>query len=62
MEIYAQKTRDELISIFKERKIKGYSKMKKEELIQRLSVEPETKSVTVSSVDPDTIRFILWDR
>jgi DNA (cytosine-5)-methyltransferase 1 len=57
MEIYSQKTRDELISIFKERKIKGYSKMKKEDLIQRLSVEPE-KPVTVSSVEPEVIRFI----
>lgn len=62
MDIYSQKTRDELISICKERKMKGYSSMKKDGLIQMLSVEPESNVVSVSSVKPetklDTIRFI----
>jgi DNA (cytosine-5)-methyltransferase 1 len=58
---FSQKTRDELILICKERKMKGYSSMKKGELIQMLSVQPES-NVSVSSVkpetNPDTIRFI----
>ena len=31
---YAKKTRNELIAICKERKIKGYSSMKKDEIIK----------------------------
>lgn len=62
MDIYSQKTREQLISICKERKMKGYSSMKKDGIIQMLSVEPERKVVSVSSVKPetkpDTIRFI----
>lgn len=62
MDIYSQKTREQLISICKERKMKGYSSMKKDDIIQMLSVEPERNIVSVSSVKPetkpDTIRFI----
>jgi len=59
MDIYSQKTREQLISICKERKMKGYSSMKKDGLIQMLSVEPESKVVSVESeTKPDTIRFI----
>ena len=59
MDIYSQKTREQLISICKERKMKGYSSMKKDGLIQMLSVEPESKVVSVEpEPKPDTIRFI----
>ena len=37
MDTYKNKTRDELIAICKERKIKGYSSMKKDEIIQLLT-------------------------
>ena len=36
MDSYTKKTRDELIAICKEQKIKGYSSMKKDEIIQLL--------------------------
>ena len=38
MDIYTNKTRNELISICKEKKIIGYSSMKKNEIIQLLQV------------------------
>jgi predicted GIY-YIG superfamily endonuclease len=42
MNLYANKTRDELISICKEKKIKGYSSIKKEQLIQLLNTNTNT--------------------
>ena len=36
--LYVKKTREELIAICKERKIKGYSRLKKDEIIKLLSV------------------------
>ena len=38
MDSYTKKTRDELIAICKEQKIKGYSSMKKDEIIQLLQL------------------------
>jgi len=52
MESYTTKTRDELIVICKERKIKGYSSMKKDEIIQLLN--PTTTNISISP----TLRMI----
>ena len=50
MDSYANKTRYELILICKERKIKGYGRMKKEEIIQLLN----TPSIPINNITPLT--------
>ena len=49
METYTKKTREELIAICKERKIKGYSNLKKDEIIQLLI------PATINSIQDDTL-------
>lgn len=57
MDTYTNKTRDELIAICKERKIKGYSSMKKNEIIQLL--QPEKKKDDNVIVNNDaSLKFI----
>ena len=46
MNYYANKTRDELIAICKEKKIKGYSSINKEQLIQLLNTNTNTNTTT----------------
>lgn len=57
METYTTKTRDELIVICKERKIKGYSSMKKNEIIQLLHLwtfkTPPSGGVITNKDDAD---------
>jgi DNA (cytosine-5)-methyltransferase 1 len=48
MNVYSKKTRPELIAICKEKKLKGYSSMKKDELIQMLT--PITNVITSQAV------------
>ena len=55
MDSYTKKTRDELIAICKERKIKGYSSMKKDEIIQLLN--PTTTNISISVITP-TLKMI----
>ena len=55
MDAYTKKTRDELITICKERKIKGYSSLKKDEIIKLLS---ETHSNNNTETPPEIIRYI----
>lgn len=55
MDSYTKKTRDELIAICKERKIKGYSTMKKDEIIQLLN--PTTTNISISVITP-TLKMI----
>lgn len=61
---YTNKTRDELIAICKERKIKGYSSMKKAEIIQLISgtnITPQTNIAPETTRIPGTppkIRYI----
>jgi len=51
MDVYSKKTRDELIAICKERKIKGYSSLKKDEIIQLLT--PTTlNNIQVNTIVP----------
>ena len=54
MESYTKKTRDKLIAICKEQKIKGYSSMKKDEIIQLLQLHINS-STSNSSTIPNTI-------
>ena len=51
MNIYAKKTRGELLVICKERNAKGYSTMKKDELIQFLSKSEITYSTQIRYID-----------
>jgi DNA (cytosine-5)-methyltransferase 1 len=54
MDSYTNKTRDELIVICKEQKIKGYSSLKKDEIVQLLHLctfKPPTLSVVMSNKD-----------
>jgi DNA (cytosine-5)-methyltransferase 1 len=54
MDSYTKKTRDELIAICKEQKIKGYSTMKKDEIIQLL--QSHINSTTANSTTiPNTV-------
>ena len=55
MDAYTKKTRNELITICKERKIKGYSSLKKDEIIKLLS---ETHSNNNTETPPEIIRYI----
>ena len=54
---YSTKTREELITACKERKIKGYSGKKKDELVQMLSVETTIESAKTTE-EPLTNAFI----
>ena len=54
MESYTKKTRDELIAICKEQKIKGYSSMKKDEIIQLLQLHINSSTSNNSTI-PTTI-------
>lgn len=56
MESYTKKTRDELIAICKERKIKGYSSMKKDELIKLIiSIKDSVPTPTPTPVPVDHV-------
>lgn len=55
---YQQKSRNELIQICKEQKKKGYSTMKKHELIQLLTVHEIAKIIPPSSIKGETFQFI----
>ena len=55
MDSYSKKTRDELITICKERQIKGYSSLKKDELIQLLN--PTTTNVSIAVIST-TLKMI----
>jgi DNA (cytosine-5)-methyltransferase 1 len=55
MDSYTKKTRVELIEICKERKIKGYSNMKKEKIIQLLN--STTTNISISVITP-TLKMI----
>ena len=56
MDSYPKKTRDELIVICKEKKIKGYSSMKKDEIIQLLLGTNNINSNTGTTLE--IIRYI----
>jgi DNA (cytosine-5)-methyltransferase 1 len=60
MDSYTKKTRDELIAICKERKIKGYSSMKKDEIIQLLigTNNINDNTGTTPGTTPEIIRYI----
>ena len=53
MDVYSKKTRDELIAICKERKIKGYSSLKKDEILQLLTTTM-SNSMPVNTIVPTT--------
>ena len=53
MDTYTKKTRDDLIAICKERKIKGYSSLKKDEIIQLLTSIP-TSTFTPTPIPTPT--------
>lgn len=55
---YSKKSREELIAACKERKLKGYSSKKKEELIQMLSVHVEIVSDSTETTTPYKFKFI----
>lgn len=54
MDAYAKKTRGELNAICKERKIKGYSSMKKNELVQLLTSEADADTGTGTGTGTST--------
>ena len=51
---YTTKTREELIAICKERKIKGYSNKKKEQIILLLQPTPTVSSIQASNIPVET--------
>jgi DNA (cytosine-5)-methyltransferase 1 len=54
MESYTKQTREELIAICKEKKIKGYSSMKKGEIIQLLTSGPSIPGPNTNIIVPNT--------
>ena len=60
MDAYAKKTRDELIALCKEQKIKGYSSLKKEEIIQQLllSMNISITPVVTTPTPTPTLKMI----
>ena len=55
MDSYTKKTRDELIAICKARAIKGYSSLKKDEIIQLLQTIPSTASISTANISTANI-------
>lgn len=58
MDTYINKTRNELIAICKEQKIKGYSHLKKDEIIKLLNSSATTITSTSSSIIPSKLKMI----
>ena len=63
MEEYSKKTRSELISICKERKMKGYSSIKKDEIIKQLNIydEKEKSGIVIPESTHDNERITVSD-